>query len=61
LPAALGTFPELTSVDICLEEVGRVAARCLLAALAGEAPQGVHWVPPRLVVRQSSGGGGDQR
>src|SRR3984957_2199861 len=60
-PIVLGALPELTSVDMCLEEVGRVAARCLLAALAAEAPLGVHRVPPQLVVRQSSGGGGDRR
>jgi DNA-binding LacI/PurR family transcriptional regulator len=60
-PAVLGALPELTSVDMCLEEVGRVAARCLLAILAGEAPQGVHRVPAQLVVRQSSGGGGEAR
>jgi LacI family transcriptional regulator len=55
-PVILGALPELTSVDLCLDEVGRVAARCLLAALAGEAPQGVHRVPAQLVVRQSSAG-----
>jgi len=56
-PAVSGALPEPTSVDMCLEEVGRVAARCLLAALAGEAPRGAHLVRARLVVRQSSGGG----
>jgi DNA-binding LacI/PurR family transcriptional regulator len=44
---------------MCLEEVGRVAAQCLLAAIAGQqehhAPT-VHTVPTRLVVRESSGG-----
>jgi LacI family transcriptional regulator len=55
-PAALGCVPELTSVDLRLEEVGRVAAGCLLAALAGEVPQGVRQVAPRLVVRRSSEG-----
>jgi len=72
-PMAVGALPPLTSVDMCLEEVGRVAAQRLLAAIAGEpdveqavepghdgslarrAP-GVHTVPPRLVVRESSGG-----
>jgi len=54
-PMALGALPPLTSVDMCLEEVGRVAAGCLLAAIAGEQPQGVHKVPSRLVVRESSG------
>jgi LacI family transcriptional regulator len=55
-PAVLGALPELTSIDMRLEEVGRVAARCLLAALAGEAPRGIHRVSARLIVRQSSGG-----
>jgi LacI family transcriptional regulator len=56
-PAALGARPELTSVDLCLEEVGRVAAGYLLSAIAGEAPEGVHRVPARLAIRRSSGGG----
>ena len=69
-PMAVGALPPLTSVDMCLEEVGRVAAQRLLAAIAGEqdaehdrehdrerggAPR-VHTVPPRLVVRESTGG-----
>jgi LacI family transcriptional regulator len=60
-PMALGALPPLTSVDMCLEEVGRVAAQRLLAAIAGEQAGGgdggdVVTVPPRLVVRESSGG-----
>jgi len=73
-PMAAGALPPLTSIDMGLEEVGRVAAERLLAAIAGEpdveqaAPAGpgrgsgaqrapgVHTVPPRLVVRESSGG-----
>lgn len=58
-PAVLGARPELTSVDLCLEEVGRVAAGYLLSAMAGEAPEGVHRVPARLAIRRSSGGGGN--
>jgi LacI family transcriptional regulator, galactose operon repressor len=57
VPVAAGALPELTSVDLCLEEVGRVAAGCLLEALAGEAPRGVRRVAARLVIRRSSGGG----
>jgi LacI family transcriptional regulator len=53
---ALGALPPLTSVDMCLEEVGRVAARQLLAAIGGDRPYGTHTVPARLVLRQSSGG-----
>ena len=62
-PMALGALPPLTSVDMCLEEVGRVAAQRLLAAIAGEdASQDesgasmVSTVPPRLVVRESTSG-----
>ena len=53
-PMALGAQPPLTSVDMCLEEVGRVAAELLLAAIAGEPACGTRTVPCRLVVRQSS-------
>jgi LacI family transcriptional regulator len=53
-PMALGAQPPLTSVDMCLEEVGRVAAGLLLAAIAGEPARGTRRVPSRLVMRQSS-------
>ena len=53
-PMALGAQPPLTSVDMCLEEVGRVAAEMLLTAIAGEPARGTRTVPSRLVVRQSS-------
>jgi len=53
-PMALGAQPPLTSVDMCLEEVGRAAAELLLAAIADEPAHGVRTVPTRLVVRQSS-------
>jgi LacI family transcriptional regulator, galactose operon repressor len=55
-PMALGALPPLTSVDMCLEDVGRVAAGHLLAAIGGEQRRGVYKVPCRLVVRESSGG-----
>ena len=55
-PMALGAQPPLTSVDMCLEEVGRAAAELLLAAIAGEPAHGTRTVPSRLVVRQSSPG-----
>jgi len=55
-PMALGAQPPLTSVDMCLEEVGRAAAGHLLAAIAGTPGHGVHIVPTRLVVRESSSG-----
>ena len=54
-PMVLGAQPPLTSVDMCLEEVGRVAAEMLLAAIAGEPARGTRTVVPcRLVVRKSS-------
>jgi LacI family transcriptional regulator len=55
-PMALGALPPLTSIDMCLEEVGRVAAGHLLAAIGGEQRRGTHEVPCRLVVRESTGG-----
>ena len=53
-PMALGAQPPLTSVDMRLEEVGRVAAELLLAAIADEPAYGTRTIPCRLVVRQSS-------
>jgi LacI family transcriptional regulator len=55
-PMTLGALPPLTSVDMCLEDVGRVAAGHLLAAIGAEPAQGVHTVPCQLVVRESTGG-----
>jgi LacI family transcriptional regulator len=52
----LGALPPLSSVDMCLEEVGRAAARQLLAAIGGEPEHGTHRLPCRLVIRESSGG-----
>jgi LacI family transcriptional regulator len=54
-PMALGALPPLSSVDMRLEEVGRVAAEHLLAAIGGERLGGVHTVASQLVVRESSG------
>jgi LacI family transcriptional regulator len=53
-PMARGADPPLTSIDMCLEDVGRVAAEHLLSAINGEPTHGVHTVPCRLVVRQST-------
>jgi DNA-binding LacI/PurR family transcriptional regulator len=39
---------------MCLEDVGRVAAELLLAAIGEEPEHGTRTVPCRLVVRQSS-------
>ena len=56
LPIAMGALPPLTSVDPCLETVGRVAATRLLAAIGGEQDSTVERVPARLAVRESTGG-----
>jgi LacI family transcriptional regulator len=56
LPIAMGALPPLSSVDPCLEEVGRVAATRLLAAISGEHADDVHRVPTRLDIRESTGG-----
>jgi LacI family transcriptional regulator len=54
-PMARGSDPPLTSVDMCLEDVGRVAAEHLLSAINGDPTHGAHTVPCRLVVRGSTG------
>jgi LacI family transcriptional regulator len=48
--------PPLTTVDPNLSEVGRVAARDLLAAIEGQGPGGVRTVACSLVVRESTTG-----
>ena len=53
-PMARGADPPLTSIDMCLEDVGRVAAEHLLSAINREPTHGVHTVPCRLVARQST-------
>ena len=53
-PMVLGGDPPLSSMDMCLEDVGRAAAADLLAAIGGEPARGVRTVPCRLVVRASS-------
>lgn len=54
-PMVTGCAPPLTSVDMCLEDVGRAAARHLLAAINGEPSHGLHTIRSRLVVRESAG------
>jgi LacI family transcriptional regulator len=53
-PMALGCEPALSSIDMCLEDVGRTAAGHLLAAINEEATHGVHTVPSRLIRRGST-------
>ncbi|MRG59163.1 LacI family DNA-binding transcriptional regulator [Agromyces sp. CFH 90414] len=47
-------FPSLTSVATDAAAWGAVAARTLLASIAGEEPDDVELDPPRLVVREST-------
>lgn len=53
-PMALGSQPPLTSVDMRLEDVGRTAGELLLAAINGQPSRGIHTVPCRLVLRDST-------
>jgi LacI family transcriptional regulator len=53
-PMAASCRPPLTTVDLLLEEIGRVAATELLARIAGRTAPGVRLLPGRLVVRESS-------
>lgn len=55
---AEGARPPLTSVDMRLADVGRVAARRLLEAIDGNPRSGVERVPCSLVVRASTDGAG---
>ena len=48
-------FPSLTSVATDAASWGAVAARTLLASIAGDAPADVELDPPRLVTRESTG------
>jgi LacI family transcriptional regulator len=53
-PMALGAEPPLTSVDMQLELVGRLAGELLLGAINGSPANGVHIVPTKLVIRGST-------
>ncbi|MBB5962485.1 LacI family DNA-binding transcriptional regulator [Planomonospora venezuelensis] len=48
------TRPPLTTVDMNLEVLGRTAAQHLFAAIGGRATPGVHRMPCRLVIREST-------
>lgn len=50
-----GSRVPLTSVDQGLAEIGKRAAHLLLAAMEGTLEPGVHRLPCRLVVRESTG------
>lgn len=51
---ALAARPPLSSVDMNLRELGRVAGERLIAMIAGERLKGVERLPCSLVVRESS-------
>jgi LacI family transcriptional regulator len=50
--------PPLTTVDMCLKELGELAARTLLADIGGRPAHGPSQQPCRLVIRESSGASG---
>ncbi|GIH25296.1 LacI family transcriptional regulator [Acrocarpospora phusangensis] len=52
------TRPALTTVDPDLERLGHTAAQHLFAAIDGRATPGVHRMPCRLVIRDSTAPGG---
>ena len=52
---AMASRPPLTSVDLRLDEIGRVAATELLAKVEGHGSRGLIRVPTRLVLRESTG------
>jgi LacI family transcriptional regulator, galactose operon repressor len=52
---AATTRPPLTSVDMCLKELGRRAARELLDSIDGRPSHGLRRLPCRLVIRESTG------
>jgi LacI family transcriptional regulator len=56
-PMAASCRPPLTTVDLRLEEIGRVAATELLARIAGGTASGVRLLPGALIVRESSRAG----
>jgi LacI family transcriptional regulator len=51
---ALACRPPLTTIDMDLAEIGRIAALKLLEAIDARRVPGVHTVPCRLVVREST-------
>jgi LacI family transcriptional regulator len=53
----VGARPQLTSIDMNLEHLGRLAARELFSAIGGQATPGLRNVPVRLVTRDSTPSG----
>jgi LacI family transcriptional regulator len=54
-PMAIGCRPPLSTVDMNLYELGQVAGRHLLDAIEGQLTHGLHTLPCRLVLRESTG------
>ncbi|MGH3121574.1 MAG: LacI family DNA-binding transcriptional regulator [Streptosporangiaceae bacterium] len=52
---AASSRPPLTSVDMCLKELGQLAARKLLDNIDGSPSHGLQRLPCRLVIRESTG------
>ncbi len=46
--------PQLSTIDMNLEELGRLAAQLLFAAIDGDVRPGQHSVPTRFIQRGSS-------
>lgn len=53
---AEGADPQLTSIDMNLEQMGRVAAARLAEAMDGKQRSGIETLPPKLVLRASTMG-----
>ena len=53
-PLATQSRPPLSTIDMNLKELGRVAAQLLFRAIDGDAAAGLHNVPCRLVTRGST-------
>jgi LacI family transcriptional regulator len=51
---SMGSRPQLTSVDMDLETLGRVAAKRLFAAIEGGEEAGIETLDCRLVARGST-------
>ena len=51
---ATNSRPALTTIDMNLQQLGRIAAQRLFAAIAGPPQSGVETLPCRLVARESS-------
>jgi LacI family transcriptional regulator len=53
-PIASGARPPLTSIDMCLEELGKLAAARLVQAIEGRSSSGVELIGSRLITRKST-------